>query len=286
MEFISKNTNQYELIDFGRGQRLERFGKIVMIRPDVQANGDRSLSKKDWEKRAHLEFIEGKKQSGEWKFLKDVESKWTIDIPVSNEKLTFNLELTKFKHVGIFQEQMNNWDFIYDSIKKTNRFDAKVLNLFAYTGGASLAARLAGAHVTHVDSIKQVNEWGRRNMLSSGLEDIRWIVDDALKFAQKEVRRGNKYNGIIMDPPSWGRGPKGEIWKVENLIEDLVKTCSELADDNFFMVLNTYSGLDSLTMKNLISNYFPNRKVESGILYLLSTSGKLLPTGMLNRIIN
>ena len=285
-KYITENWNDYELIDFGNGKKLERFGKIILIRPEMQANGPKSLSNKEWKKLAHGEFIEGKKQKGQWNLWKEVPKEWRMSWSSEFGKVVFNCRLTQFKHLGVFPEQGDNWRFVQESIDRITVEEVKLLNLFAYTGGASIAGRLTGAKVTHVDSIKQVVTWSRENMESSGVEGIRWIIEDALKFAEKEKRRGNKYHGIIMDPPSWGRGPKGEIWKIEDQLEQLIATCSHLQEDEFFMVLNTYSGMNSSTTEGLLKDYFRSRDIESGTLYLSTQSGRIMPTGTLNRIIN
>src|ERR1035437_4804309 len=218
----------YELIDCGDFEKLERFGKYIAIRPEPQAVWSKKLSNGEWEKTAHVKFIQKGSNSGEWKKLKEMPDRWQISYQVKSQKskeegnsklsvLNFKLSLTSFKHVGIFPEQAVNWEYIFDSVQQIKtplslRRGAggeaegrpKFLNLFAYTGAASLAAKAAGADVTHLDSIKQVVTWARENMELSGLKDIRWIVEDALKFVKREVKRGNKYHGIILDPPAFG----------------------------------------------------------------------------------
>ncbi|HEY6162605.1 MAG TPA: class I SAM-dependent methyltransferase, partial [Bacteroidia bacterium] len=220
----------YELIDCGAFEKLERFGQYITIRPEPQAVWDKKLSSQEWEKRAHVKFIPRSSSSGEWKKLKQSPDRWNIKYEIGSQgagqqqaasnHLNFRLALTSFKHVGIFPEQAVNWEYIFSSIKKLNVERPKFLNLFAYTGGASLAAKAAGADVTHVDSIRQVVTWARENMELSSLTDIRWVVEDALKFVKREQKRGNKYNGIILDPPAYGHGPSGEKWKLEDNINE------------------------------------------------------------------
>ena len=197
-------------------------------------------------------------------------------------------QLNSFKHVGIFPEQALNWDFIYKTIKKIGTPQPKVLNLFAYTGGASLAAKAAGADVTHVDSIKQVINWSRENMESSNLNDIRWVVEDALKFVKREVKRGKKYNGIILDPPAYGIGANGERWKLEDSINEILADISYLLDEKHFLVLNVYSlGLSPLILENLVKTNFNNpQNLELGEVYLNAKSEIKLPLGILARFNN
>ncbi|MFN5844461.1 MAG: class I SAM-dependent methyltransferase, partial [Flavobacteriia bacterium] len=213
--------SDYELIDAGGGKKLERWGKIITIRPEVQAYFKSEKTFKEWEQMAHWEFVSKGGQSGVWKALKkDVPRQWSI----SFEKLHFHLELTKFKHLGLFPEQRTNWDFI----KKHIGSDDKFLNLFAYTGAASCVARYTGAETYHVDSVKQLISWARQNMEESRLLNIKWVLEDALKFVVREQKRGNKYKGIIMDPPAWGLGAKGEKWKLEEKIDELLATAASL----------------------------------------------------------
>jgi 23S rRNA (cytosine1962-C5)-methyltransferase len=210
---VTQAEKDYELIDSGEGEKLERYGEIILARPDPQALWKKSLSKKEWDA-AHAHFLrEGEK--GEWKVKKDVPDKWTIDFT----GLTFGIKLSAFKHTGIFPEQKSNWEWIQKVIKSQKEIaKPKILNLFAYTGGATLAAAKAGAEVVHVDGSKVAMTAARENAELSGLKDkpIRWILDDVLTFVKREVKRGNTYDGIIMDPPAFGRGPEGEIWKIED----------------------------------------------------------------------
>lgn len=281
MQFLSPSWQDYELIDCGGGQKLERFADVVLIRPEKNATWQPRLPSSAWSTMAHATFQQSGAHSGEWIRHKDFQEDWKIKIPLKSTELTLNLSLTKFKHVGVFPEQFPNWKFIHDQCAKNP--GSKVLNLFAYTGGASVVARSAGAEITHVDSIKQVVSWARRNMEDSSLVDIRWIVDDALKFTQKEVRRANLYDGIIMDPPSFGRGPKGERWKVEEKIEELIRTASQILAPDGWLILNTYSGLDAGYCEKLTRRYFPKNNIECGPLVLTSSKGDKLYTGTLLR---
>lgn len=290
-----QHFDDYELIDCGDFLKLERFGKFITIRPEPQAVWSSHLPPKEWRRMAHVEFIPKSSSSGSWKKIKDMPDQWRIKYGLKNgdqqSTLCFRLGLTSFKHVGIFPEQSVNWDFIYqNSIKlKSNGVPRpKVLNLFAYTGGASLAAKAAGADVTHLDSIKQVVNWSRENMELSGLSDIRWVVEDALTFVKREVKRGNKYNGIILDPPAYGHGTNGEKWKMEDMINEMIEGVARLAEDNFFLVLNTYSlGFSSLILENFMQQQFSkfSKSTNTGELFLNTTQGKLmLPLGVFARI--
>ena len=218
----------YTLIDTGDGEKLERFGQFTLRRPEPQAIWRKSLTEKQWAEAADASFMRDTRseERGEWRLKPKMPSRWSVKYDYKDMHLSMRLGLTSFKHVGIFPEQAANWNFIYDSCKEIG--SAKVLNLFAYTGGATLAARAAGAEVTHVDSVKQVVTWSRENMESSSLDSIRWIVEDALKFVQREVRRGNRYNGIILDPPAYGRGANGEKWVLEENITQMLECCAEL----------------------------------------------------------
>ena len=280
----------YELIDCGNFEKLERFGKYITIRPEPQALWDSVMTRKEWEKIADVYFKPKSSSSGEWVDLKPgMPDRWHIEYKTKAINIKFRLALTSFKHVGIFPEQAVNWDYIATSIQKMKIDQPKVLNLFAYTGGASLAAKSAGADVTHVDSIKQVVTWANENQELSGLKDIRWVVEDALKFVKREVKRGKKYNGIILDPPAYGHGPNGEKWKLEDHINEMMKDVASLADDkNFFLVLNTYSlGLSSIIVENMIRSAFDQTEnLEIGELYLQSTKGPKLPLGVYGKIIH
>jgi 23S rRNA (cytosine1962-C5)-methyltransferase len=268
----------YELIDAGGGKKLERWGSILTIRPEVQAYFKTEKTFKEWEQIAHWEFVQKGGQSGVWKPLKkNVPKKWAI----SYEQLTFQLELTKFKHVGLFPEQRINWDFI----KSHLRSDDKFLNLFAYTGAASCMARFQGAETFHVDSVKQLISWARENMESSRLLNIKWVLEDALKFAAREQKRGNKYKGIIMDPPAWGLGVKGEKWKLEDKIDELMASTAELLEPEGFLIMNTYSPtLDVPMIQSLAEMYFIGRSFEVNELWMKTTTGKDLYFGNVLRV--
>ncbi len=298
-----QNFTDYELIDVGHFEKLERFGRFITIRPEPQAVWDKSLSYAEWEKRAHIKFISRSSSSGEWKKLKEMPDQWQIRYEISDmrnetngkisqisnlkSQIVFRLGLTSFKHVGIFPEQASNWDYIYESVKAMSTPQPKVLNLFAYTGGASLAAKAAGADVTHVDSIKQVVTWSKENMDLSNLNNIRWVVEDALKFVKREEKRGNKYNGIILDPPAFGHGPNGEKWKLEDNINEMMKGVLSLLDDKeHFLILNAYSlGLSPLIIENLLKHK-AGKNLNTGELYLQATEGNKLPLGVFGRFRN
>lgn len=288
-----QHWTDYELIDSGNYEKLERFGKYILARPEPQAVWQKSLPEKEWEDMADAIFRREKGKSsqdgnerGEWIQKKGMPDQWFINYDYKDMHLKFRLGLTSFKHVGIFPEQAENWNFIYDTIKSFNISEPKVLNLFAYTGGASIAAKSAGADVTHVDSVKQVITWSRENMEASNLHNIRWIVEDALKFCRREVKRGKKYNGIILDPPAYGRGPDGERWILEENIAELMSICHELLEnENSFLILNLYSmGFSPVIAENLIKNYFPDVKsYQYGELLIPEKSGKRLPLSIFIR---
>jgi len=291
MELLSpKNWIDYELIDCGEFEKLERFGKYITIRPEPQAVWQKVYSKAEWEKQAHLRFVPKSSSSGEWKKLKSCPDQWEINYILPKEsggrKLTFRLGLTSFKHVGIFPEQAVNWDVIGEKMSALNK--PKFLNLFAYTGGASLAAKAAGAEVTHVDSIKQVVTWANENMQKSGLDNIRWMVDDAMKFVKKEIRRGNKYQGIILDPPSYGHGPAGEKWKLEENIAEMMNGLLQILDtENHLLILNAYSlGFSALVPENLLKPFAikNNSELNVGELFLRAKSGIKLPLGVWGKL--
>jgi 23S rRNA (cytosine1962-C5)-methyltransferase len=278
----------YELIDSGNFEKLERFGNQVITRPEPQAVWDKSLNEADWQRRSQAIFRKEKNdpEKGKWFLNKGCLEQWQIGYSYKAMDLRMRLGLTSFRHIGVFPEQGDNWDFIYDRIKAMKASRPKVLNLFAYTGGASLAACAAGADVSHVDSVKPVITWARENMELSGLDGIRWIVEDALKFVKREVRRGSRYQGIILDPPAYGRGADGEKWVLEENINEMIKLCSELLDPNEnFLIMSLYSmGFSSMIGENLIRSAFGNREnLESGELYLVDSFNKKLPLGTIVR---
>ena len=278
----------YELIDSGDYEKLERFGKFITRRPEPQALWRKSLSAEEWASMANASFLKTSysksDERGDWHCKRNMPDRWIIEYSYKKMNLRMRLGLTSFKHVGIFPEQAANWNFIYDNIEQqaANGVTPKVLNLFAYTGGATLAARAAGADVTHVDSVKQVVTWSRENMENSGLEGVRWIVEDALKFVHREVRRGNRYDGIILDPPAYGRGANGEKWILEENIVEMLECCAKLLDEKHgFLVLNLYSmGLSSTLACTALRQAFGNTGTEeAGELYFKDRAGKELPLG-------
>ncbi len=280
-----QNWLDYELIDSGNSEKLERFGQYILCRPEPQAIWNCSLPNSEWEKMMHARFVMDTKihngEKGNWKEFKKIPDQWTISYQYNEMQLKFLLKFNTFKHIGIFPEQADNWNFIFDRIKNNIEPEYQVLNLFAYTGGATLAARSAGAKVLHVDSVKQVVNWSNENMLLSGLNDIYWIVEDALKFVNREVRRGNKYNGIILDPPAFGRGPDGEKWILEKHLNEILAQCSKLLKDkNSFFILNLYSlGFSALISENLIKTYFSDVDTECGESFISDRFNKKLPLG-------
>ena len=283
----AENWKDYELIDCGDFEKLERFGNVILIRPEPQAVWGKGLPENDWTKLHHIRFKGRSATSGEW-IKKDQKTpdRWHINYKNGDITLKFRLALTSFKHLGIFPEQAVNWDYIIKCIGSFKTEQPKILNLFAYTGGASLAACAAGAETTHVDSIKQVVSWANENQTLSGLENIRWTVEDALKFVKREVKRGRKYNGIILDPPAYGHGPNGEKWKLEDNIKEMMEDVVKLLDqDEHFLILNTYSlGFSSVIVENLIRSSFPEvQNLESGELYLQASSGYKLPLGVFGK---
>ncbi|HNT41019.1 MAG TPA: class I SAM-dependent methyltransferase [Tenuifilaceae bacterium] len=281
----------YELIDSGDGEKLERIGSQMVARPEPQALWRKQLSNEEWVKLADAYFVKSKKTKptenewGEWRLKSGAKEQWVVSYNQSGLAFRLRLGLTSFKHVGIFPEQAVSWNYIYNTIKQLDLVETKVLNLFAYTGASSLAARAAEAKVTHVDSVKQVVSWANENMLLSGMDNIRWIVDDALKFVSREVRRGNLYNGIILDPPAYGRGPDGEKWTVEENLYQLLELCKQVMEPkNNFLVLNLYSmGFSPLIAENLIRDIFGVPSYEVGELFVSDRAGRKLPLGIFVR---
>ena len=282
----------YELIDSGDFEKLERFGRYVVRRPEPQAIWRRSLTEEEWRRLADASFLrDGRSEErGEWRLRSGMPSRWTVDYAYEGMRLRMRLGLTSFKHVGLFPEQAANWNFIYDNCVRMRAEERtpKVLNLFAYTGGATLAARAAGADTTHVDSVKQVVTWARENMEQSGLEGVRGIVEDALKFVQREVRRGNRYNGIILDPPAYGRGANGEKWILEDNIGEMLECCARLLEPRgAFLVLNLYSmGLSATLASTAVRQAFGTPFEEQfGELCFDDRAGKRLPLGTYCRFV-
>ena len=284
-EQLTPDFRDYELIDSGDFEKLERFGRIVTRRPEPQAIWHKSLSEGEWQRLADASFLRDEKseERGEWRVKPQTPDRWTIAYRYKEMQLKMRLAMTSFKHVGIFPEQAANWNFIYDNcVALKAKRQPRVLNLFAYTGGATLAARAAGADVTHVDSVKQVVTWSRENMEQSGLGGVRWIVEDALKFVRREVRRGNRYDGIILDPPAYGRGANGEKWVLQEHIGEMLACCAELLEErDAFLVLNLYSmGLSSTLARTAVRQTFGEPQVEQyGELTFTDRAGKELPLG-------
>ena len=338
IERPSENWSDYQLIDSGGFEKLERFGRYTMIRPEPKALWDKALPASEWKRRAQTAFTPGagfskagKEDSGVWTMLGRMQEQWNISyrLPAVNAgtvqgetapdtsktrliglpdtatagilsefggaELHLRLGLTAFKHVGVFPEQAPNWDFIYRQVARLRANNAKmgetrpprVLNLFAYTGAASLAARAAGADVTHLDSVRQVVTWARHNMEISSLDGIRWTIDDALKYVTRQVRRGASFDGIILDPPAYGRGPDGERWKLDECLNDILKGCAQiLAPMNSFLVLNLYSnGYSAMLADTLVACAFgPAGRRTSGELVLRDDFGRILPLSVYTRL--
>ena len=282
---LSDNWKDYECLDAGNGEKLERWGNVILRRPDPQAMW--KVNYTDTWKNPDGFYHRSNKGGGYWDFKKKLDEYWTIQY----KDLTFKVSPTNFKHTGLFPEQATNWDFIIDKIKNSGR-KIKVLNLFAYTGGATMAASYAGADVVHVDASKGMTEWAKENMRLSHLENnvIRFIVDDCLKFVEREARRGNTYDAIIMDPPSYGRGPNGETWKFEENLYNLIEACTKiLSDKPLFFLINSYTtGISNIVLDNILKEtllpLYPNGKIESGEVGLPITRDNLvLPCGIYGR---
>ena len=287
--WIANNWTDYEILDTSRGEKLERWGDYLLVRPDPQVIWDTERKAPGW-KRMNGHYHRSKKGGGEWEFF-DLPEQWTIQYPLcqGQNTLAFNLKPFSFKHTGLFPEQAANWDWFGEKIRNAGR-PVKVLNLFAYTGGATLAAAASGASVTHVDASKGMVGWAKENARSSGLGEapIRWIVDDCVKFVEREIRRGNHYDGIIMDPPSYGRGPKGEIWKIEEAIHPLIRLCAQLlSDEPLFFLVNSYTtGLAPAVLTYMIATELKkyNGTVDSQEVGLPVTASRLvLPCGASGR---
>lgn len=282
-----QHWEDYELIDCGDFEKLERFGNVTLIRPEPQAVWARQLPNSEWQKLHDIRFKGRSATSGEWiKKSAKTPDRWHISYKNNDVTIKLRLGLTSFKHVGLFPEQAVNWDYISETVAKFKTPNPKVLNLFAYTGGASVIAKAAGADTTHVDSIKQVVTWANENQEISGVKDIRWVVEDALKFVKREIKRGKKYNGIILDPPSYGHGPNGEKWKLEDHILEMMQEVSLLLDDEeHFLILNSYSlGFSSVIVENLLrGNLKSIDNLEIGELYLQATAGSKLPLGVFGK---
>lgn len=316
IEYPDISWKDYELVDSGEFEKLERFGNYYLARPEPKALWKKNLSEEQWNKLIHTRFKagagfgkSGKEDSGTWERSRKMDDQWHIKYPGPGPKFDLRLGLTSFKHVGVFPEQASNWEYIYRetsslvaAAKAQGRPAPKVLNMFAYTGAASISARAAGADVTHLDSVRQVVTWARENMESSRLDGIRWLIEDAMKFARREARRGNKYQGIILDPPAYGHGPDGEKWKLDECLFDLLECVSSILEPrDSFMVLNLYSnGYSAMLGETVVREAFKLKpeagfkaapghsgdyvKLESGELALRDRFGKILPLSIFVRL--
>ena len=282
---IANDWKDYKILDMADGQKLEKWGDIILSRPDPQIIWKDKIYPEKW-KNINATYHRSKTGGGAWEYKKKVPQQWQIKY----KKLTFNIKPMGFKHTGLFPEQAVNWDWMINKIQNSNR-EIKVLNLFAYTGGATVACSYAGASVCHVDSSKGMVTWAKENIASSGLSErpVRYIVDDVVKFVNREIRRGNKYDAIIMDPPSYGRGANGEVWQFENNIYDLVELCSKVLSDNpLFFLINSYTtGISSKVLENILNLTVAKNhkgKVSSGEIGLPMEDSKLiLPCGIFGR---
>ena len=282
---IASNWKDYEILDMADGEKLERWGNIFLVRPDPQIIWKEKQFPNKW-KNIHARYNRSKTGGGSWENTSKLPKAWQVKY----KNLTFNIKPMGFKHTGLFPEQAVNWDWMIDKIQNEKR-EIKVLNLFAYTGGATVACLSAGASVCHVDSSKGMTAWAKENVVSSGLEkaSVRYIVDDVFKFVNREIRRGNKYDAIIMDPPSYGRGANGEVWQFENDIYDLVELCTKVLSDNpLFVLINSYTtGISSTVLANILNLTVSKEhkgQVEAGEIGLPMTDSKLiLPCGIYGR---
>ena len=282
---IANNWKDYEIIDMANGEKLERWKDIVLIRPDPQIIW-KNKSKPELWKNANARYNRSKTGGGSWDYKKPLPKSWQVKY----KNLTFNIKPMGFKHTGLFPEQAVNWDWMMEKIKNAKR-EIKVSNLFAYTGGATVACLSAGASVAHVDSSKGMVEWAKENVASSGLRDkpVRFLIDDVVKFVNREIRRGNTYDAIIMDPPSYGRGANGEVWQFEDNIYDLVELCGKVLSDNpLFFLINSYTtGISSKVLEDILNLTIAKEhkgKVYSGEIGLPMKDSKLvLPCGIYGR---
>jgi 23S rRNA (cytosine1962-C5)-methyltransferase len=278
---------EYELVDSGNFEKLERFGEYLLIRPEPQAIWQPKQDQESWKRHAHAHFTREQTDKfrfnedvkGGWKKLKPMPENWQINYRSALFEVKLRLALTGFGHVGIFPEQGENWNFIHESVKQWKQ-PGRILNLFAYTGAASVVAAMAGAEVTHCDASRPGLNWANQNMQLNNVDGIRWVHEDALKFVRREAKRGNKYNGIIMDPPPYGRGPDGEKWTLLEKLDELIGHAQQLltASDNFFILSMYAAGLSPIVGLNVVKTYFKTAP-EFGEFYLKSASGSDLPMG-------
>lgn len=283
--WIADGWKDYEVLDTSKGEKLERWGNYILVRPDPQVIWDTPRTNQSWKKK-NAHYHRSSKGGGEWEFI-DLPKQWDINY----KDLTFHLQPFSFKHTGLFPEQATNWDWFSNIIKKEKDRQVKVLNLFAYTGGATLAAAKAGAAVTHVDASKGMVTWAKENAEASGLAQapIRYIVDDCVKFVEREIRRGNQYDAIIMDPPSYGRGPKGEIWKIEDSIHPFIQLCTQvLSKEPLFFLINSYTtglqpGVLSYMISQEVGKKFGGKVVSDEIGLPVKENGFVLPCGASGR---
>jgi 23S rRNA (cytosine1962-C5)-methyltransferase len=279
----------YELIDSGDGEKLERFGKYILIRPEPQAIWQKSKQESEWGKMAHAQFRREQKDhfrfgddvKGGWKKNQSMPDSWNVDYQHHQLSLTLRLALTTFGHVGVFPEQGENWNYVFETVSRWEIENSRVLNLFAYTGAASMAARKAGAQVVHVDASRPGLNWASQNMQLNQVDNIRWVYEDALKFVKRETKRGNKYHGIIMDPPPYGRGPEGEKWTLQEKLDEMVSLSHQLLEDKkHFFILSMYAvGLSATVGLNVVKSHFKNANAEFGEFFLKSAQGSHLPMG-------
>ena len=280
---LASDWNDYQILDMANGEKLEKWNNITLVRPDPQIIWKQKTYPEKW-KKADAKYSRSNTGGGAWNYNKNLPSAWKVKY----KDLVFNIKPMGFKHTGLFPEQAVNWDWMINKIKSTNK-EIKVLNLFAYTGGATVACLSAGASVCHVDSSKGMVSWAKENVTSSGLQDrkVRYIVDDVVKFVNREIRRGNKYDAIIMDPPSYGRGTNGEVWKFEDNIYDLVELCSKvLTDKPLFFLINSYTtGISSMVLENILKlNIHAKGKFSNGEIGIpMQNSNLVLPCGIYGR---
>ncbi len=282
-----KHWGDYELLDVGNFKKIEKFGEYILIRPEPQAIWKAVWTEKKWKEIAHAEFIQKSSSRGVWYKYKEMPDKWQFRFSIDkNSMLKLKLSLTGFKHVGAFPEQSANWKDIYLFLKDIP--NSQMLNLFAYTGAASIAGSRGNAKVTHVDSVKQILSWANENAQLNHINNIRWIVEDALTFVKKQVKKGSKYHCILLDPPAYGHGPKGERWQLEELLYEMIQNVLQILDpQKHLLILNSYSlGLSALTIKNLLLLYSNTQqsKLEYGEIYIPSTTGYVLPLGIYGKL--